>query len=79
MLYLIAVVVLIMLLAKFARKFVRAVKLLDKLFAWGSVGYCSGVVAAIAINLLAGFPAMTYAMLSWVGVYHLILNIIIIY
>jgi len=79
MLYIIAAVVLIMLVAKFARRFVRAVKLLGKLFAWGSVGYCSGVVAAIVVNLLAGFPAMTYAMLSWVGVYHLLLNIIVIY
>ncbi|MCK9601398.1 MAG: hypothetical protein M0R06_20320 [Sphaerochaeta sp.] len=79
MLYIITAVVLIMLVAKFARKFVRAVKLLGKLFAWGSVVYCSGIVAAIAINLLAGWPALTYAMLSWVGVYHLLLNIIVIY
>ena len=79
MLYIIAAVVLIMLIAKFARKFVRAVKLLGKLFVWGSVAYCSGIVAAIAVNLAAGFPYMTYALLSWVGVYHLMLNIIIIY
>ena len=79
MLYIICAVVVIMLVAKFARRFVRAVKLLGRLFVWGSVIYCSGVVAAIAVNLLAGFPAMTYAMLSWVGVYHLVLNIIVIY
>ena len=79
MLYLICVVVVIMLVAKFARKFVRAVKLLGKLFVFGSAVYCSGIVAAIAINLLAGWPALTYAMLSWVGVYHLVLNVIIVY
>lgn len=79
MLYIIGAVVLIMLAAKFARKFVRAVKLLGKLFAWGSIVYCSGVVAAIVVNLLAGFPYLTYAMLSWVGVYHLMLNVVAIY
>ena len=79
MLYIICAVVLIMLVAKFARRFVRAVKLLGKLFVLGSTVYCSGIVAAIAINLLAGWPAMTYAMLSWVGVYHLLLNVIAIY
>lgn len=79
MLYIIAAVVLLMLVAKFARRFVRNIKLLGKLFMWGSTAYCSGVVAAICLNLLAGWPYMTYATLSWVGVYHLALNIIAIY
>jgi len=79
MLYLICAVVIVCLVAKGARRVVRSFKLLGKLFMWGSVAYCSGIVAAIAINLLAGWPALTYAMLSWVGVYHLVLNVIIVY
>ena len=79
MLYLICVVVIVMLVAKFARKLMRSMKLLAKLFVFGSAVYCSGIVAAIAINLLAGWPALTYAMLSWVGVYYLVLNVIIVY
>lgn len=79
MLYLICAVVVVMLLAKFARRFTRAVKMLGRLFVWASVGYTSGCVACIVINLLAGWPWLTYAGLSWVGAWHLLLNVIAVY
>lgn len=79
MLYIICAVVVLMLAAKFLRRFTRAVKLLARVFVWASVGYTSGCVACIVINLWAGWPWLTYAMLSWVGAYHLLLNVIAVY